>query len=89
MEEIPHVVEAREVDMAVLLPLVLLPLDRVPLIEVAVGGLLPLHRLRHRHRRRRWLAGSLAPRGFNSGYGSAFSPLLPPARPNLSAEIVW
>lgn len=53
MEEVAHVVEAREVDMAVLLPLVLLPLDRVPLIEVAVGGLLPLHRHRHRHRRRR------------------------------------
>jgi len=54
------VVEAREVDMAVLLPLVLLPLDRVPLIEVAVGGLLPLHRHRHRHRRRRqrgWRSG--------------------------------
>lgn len=32
VEEIPHLVEAREVDMAVLLPLVLLPLDRVPLI---------------------------------------------------------
>ena len=32
VEEVAHVVEAREVDMAVLLPLVLLPLDRVPLI---------------------------------------------------------
>lgn len=32
VEEIPHVVEAREVDMAVLLPLVPLALDRVPLI---------------------------------------------------------
>jgi len=32
VEEIPHMAEAREVDVAVLLPLVLLPLDRVPLI---------------------------------------------------------
>lgn len=32
VEQIPHVVKAREVDVAVLLPLVLLPLDRVPLI---------------------------------------------------------
>jgi hypothetical protein len=32
VEEVAHVVEAREVDVAVLLPLVLLPLDRVPLI---------------------------------------------------------
>lgn len=32
VEEVAHVVEAREVDVAVLLPLVLFPLDPVPLI---------------------------------------------------------
>lgn len=32
MEEVAHVVEAREVDVAVLLALVPLPLDRVPLV---------------------------------------------------------
>ena len=121
MEEVAHVVEAREVDMAVLLPLVLLPLDRVPLIlqsprptlsrdrnqikvdwqgngaedeggrggsyEVAVGGLLPLHR--HRQRRRGWRPGSLEAWGFGLWSGFGISPRLPPApKPIFSAQSV-
>ena len=40
VEEVPHVAEAREVDVAVLLPLVLLPPDRVPLILQSINATL-------------------------------------------------
>lgn len=86
MEEGAHVVEAREVDVAVLLPLVPLPLDHVPLVLVAVVGLLPLHGdPRRRRRRRRRGAGGFWGWGFGAVFG-LYSRRLPPApRPNLAA----
>lgn len=41
-ENVPRLMEAGEVDLAVLLPLVPLPMDFVPIVERFVGCLLPL-----------------------------------------------